>query len=323
MLNAFFRRIPVALAGVVVATVMATLPREVSAQDASFVSALRETVESPHIKVSDGVAGPKPRGTVTLQKQGAKQIFAIDVHNLAPSTGWGVWLDSNPTFQEGDLVNLLSQLDRVVSTGNTYRVRLEALNTAPQFLTVSASDLNDLTNQSICIGTPTGVGTTNAIVNCVLWAPISELLANPKQASFKQRAKLTLPVPPLVTGQLWVPAPKAHGTISLQQSGTTGQSRIEVRAKNLLGGHTYTLWMTLTSVIDPEYSACVTNSECLVKLDDLTPVISGKGVSYIRDTAVGDSLPKQFPDARSLSSHVLMIKDEADLIYLQGVISGP
>ncbi|MEI6083237.1 MAG: hypothetical protein WCS70_02935 [Verrucomicrobiota bacterium] len=317
--------IPTALAGIAVAAAMTILPPTVGAQNASSVSTFRETVATPHIKVIDGGGAPKPRGTVTLQKQGAKQIFAVDVRNLIPSTGWGVWLDPNPTFQQGDVLSLLCQLDRVVSTGNTYRTKLEAWNTAPQFLTVSVSDLNDLTNQAICIGAPLVAGATNTTIDCILWAPISELLPDPNQVSFKKRAKLTLPVPPVITGQLWTPALKARGKISLQQSGTTGQSSIQVDAKNLLGGHTYSVWMTLTTVLDPEYPACITNSaaSCLVKLDELTPDVSGKGGWYIRDTAAGDSLPEQVRYASDLANRLLMIKDEADLIYLQGVIPGP
>ena len=204
-------------------------------------------------------------------------------------------------------------------------MKLAAQNTASQFRSVSIAELNDLTNQTICTGTPTEAGTTNVLVNCVLWAPVSELRTKPKRASFKEHTKLTLPVPPLLTGQLWVPAPKARGKINLRQSGTTGQSRLDITAKNLLGGHTYSVWLTLTTVLDPEYPACLTNTEasCLVKLTDLTPSVSGKGGTYIRDTAVGDSLPQQVQSARDLANHLLMIKDEANLIYLQGVIPGP
>jgi len=325
MLNASCRTILAALAGVAVAAAISILPCEVCAQNSTSISTLRETIESAHISAvgSNAVATSKPHGTVTLRKQGAKQILDVDVRSLSPSgTGLGVWLDQNSTCRPNDLVSLLCQLDLLVSTGENWRATEEALNTAPQFLSVSISDLNDLTNHAVCIGSPTMTGTTNVVVDCVLWAPIPALLPKPGKTSFNKHALLTLPVPPVINGQLWAPAPKARGKITLRYSGTTGRSFIEVDAKNLLGGHSYSVWMTLTTVNDPAYPACITNSvsSCLTNIDQLTLSVSGKGGQYVRDTKVGDSLPLQFEYADDLSNHLLVIEDEDNLIYLQGVI---
>ncbi len=329
MLNIFCRTIPIALAGVAVAAAIAILPGEVRAQNSASISMLRETIESAHVSAagSNAVAVVKPSGRVTLRKQGIKQIFDVDVRNLSSSlsssnAGWGVWLDLNSTFRTNDPVSLLCQLNRLVSTGEQYVATQEALNTAPQFLAVSIPDLNDLANHAICIGSPTMIGTTNVVVDCVLWAPIPALLPAPGKTSFNKHALLALPVPPVINGQLWVPAPNARGKINLRYSGLTGQSFIEVNAENLLGGHSYSVWMTLTTVDDPAYPACITNSvsSCLTNLDQLTLSISGSGGQYVRDTKVGDSLPLQFEYADDLSNHLLMIEDEDNLIYLQGVI---
>ena len=119
-----------------------------------------------------------------------------------------------------------------------------------------------------------------------------------------------------------MPAPKALGKINLRYSGTTGQSFIEVDAKKLLGGHSYSVWMTLTTTNDPAYPACITNSvsSCLTNIDQLTLSTSGKSGRYVRDTKVGDSLPLQFEYAGDLSNHLLVIEEEIGIIYLQGVI---
>lgn len=329
MLNTSCRTIPIALAGVAVAAAISILPGNVSAQNSTSISTLRETIESPHVSAgnSNTVTTLKPYGRVTLRKQGNKQMFDVDVRSLSSSlnssnTGWGVWLDLNPTFHTNDLVSLLCQLNLLVSTGEHYTATLKAVDTAPQFLSITVPDLNDLTNHAICIGSPTGIGTTNVVVDCVLWAPIPALLPAPARTSFNKRALLALPVPPVINGQLWAPAPKARGNIKLRYSGSTGQSFIEVNAQNLLGGHTYSVWMTLTTVDDPAYPACITNtvSSCLTNLDQLTLSFSGTAGQYVRDTKAGDSLPLQFEYADDLSNHLVLIEDEDNLIYLQGVI---
>jgi hypothetical protein len=329
MLNTSCRTILIALAGVAVAAAISILPGNACAQNSTSISTLRETIESAHVGAAgtNAVATVKPYGRVTLRKQGTKQMFDVDVRSLSSSlsssnTGWGVWLDLNSTFQTNDLVSLLSQLDRLVSTGEHYTATMEAVNAAPQFLSVTVPDLNDLTNHVICIGTPTGIGTTNVVVDCVLWAPIPALVPAPARTSFNTYAPLALPVLPVINGQLWVPAPKARGKIHLRYSGSTGQSFIEVDARNLLGGHTYSVWMTLTTVDDSAYPACITNnvSSCLTNIDQLTLSFSGMAGQYVRDTKVGDSLPLQFKYADDLSNHLLLIEDEDNLIYLQGVI---
>jgi len=331
MLNAYCRTIPAALAGVAVATAISILPCEVQAQggNVASVSTLRETVESDHVSGTgtNGVAILKPRGTVILRKQGIKQIFDVDVRSLSSSlnpsnTGWGVWLGMNPTLRSNDIVSLLCQLDRLVVTGEHFAVSEQGLGEAPQFLSVDVPDLNDLTNRSIGVGFPMMAGTTNFVVKCVVWAPIPELLPRSAKTSFNKHALLSLPVPPTINGQMWVPAPKARGKINLRYSGTTGQSLFEVDTKNLLGGHSDTVWMTVTTTNDVAYPDCITNSasSCLTNIAPLTLSILGKGGRYLRDTKVGDSLPLQFGYASDLSNHLLVIEDESRIIYLQGVI---
>ncbi len=332
MLSSSYRTISATLAGVAVAAAISILPYEVQAQrsNAVSVSTLRETIESAHVSGVDSNAVSKPHGTVTLRKQGIKQIFDADVRSLSSSlnssnTGWGVWLDLNSAVRSNDLVTLLCQLDRMsgVTTGTHWRATQEGLGQAPPFLSVDISDLNELTNRSVCIGFPmTEEGSTNTIIKCVVWAPIPSLLPKPGKASFKKHTLLALPVPPAINGQMWVPAPKARGKINLQYSATSGQSSIEVNAKNLLRGHNYSVWMTLTTTNDPAYPACITNdvSSCLTNIAQLTLSLSGKNGRYVRDTKVGDSLPLQFKYAGDLSNHLLVIEDEFGVIYLQGVI---
>ena len=161
MLNGSCRTIPVALTGVAVAAAMSILPCEVRATNLVSISTLRETIETPHISgsSSNSVAVSKPHGTVTLRKQGIRQIFDVNVRSLSSSlnasnTGWGVWLDPNSTYHSNDLVTLLCQLECLVSTGEHFRATQEGLGMAPPFLSVDVSDLNDLTNHTVGIGFP-------------------------------------------------------------------------------------------------------------------------------------------------------------------------
>jgi hypothetical protein len=255
-----------------------------------------------------------------LQKQGNKQVFEVDVRNIG-SDDLGVWLDESTIFSTNGMQLLLCQLDRQSVYTGRWTVDLVGLGEPPSFVATNLLDLSELEGRILNIGYPSG-DVTNRVVKTLLWAPIPPLVPKPSAESFSKRSLLTPPVPPLITGQQSVPAPKARGKINLRYSGTTGQSLIEVDAKSLLGGHNYSVCVTLTTTNDIAYPACITNSvsSCLTNIAELTLSLTGKSGRYVRDTKVGDSLPLQLKYAGELSNRLILIQDELEVTYLQGVI---
>jgi hypothetical protein len=321
MLRSSYHTISATLTGVAVATAISIQPCEVRATNLVSIGTFRETIESPHVYGSTStntVTASKPVGTVTLWKQGVKQIFEVDIRNLSsalnPSNfNWGVYLNLSTVFVTNDLVTLLCQLDRTNAGGHWVARPLPGIGQAPLF-EASILDLDELTGRIISIGFPSMDG-TNPVIRCVLWAPIPPLVSIPKAASYSRQLLLTRPDVAL--------SPKATGNLRYSYLGTTGRSVVDLYVKNLTRGHDYGVWLTLTTTNDAAYPGCIMDfgpSSCITNIASLKLSESTKNGRYVRDTRRGDSLPLQLNYAGDLSDRLILIVDTAGATHLGGVI---
>jgi len=247
-----------------------------------------------------------PVGTLKLRQNGSDQSLRIDLKNLNP-TDLSVFISTNSFFDNTNSpVYFVSLLDRTNEKKNRWSQKLTGRSGAPlelqAIVDLNIACLTDIQSiRSIAIGNPgqTNIvdGVTNLFVDCFMWAPIPQLLAKSAKASFKATIDLTQPVG-------LAPNPKASGSVKFRYNGNDGRSVLDINAKNLVAGQTYSVWMS-----DAGTNVSIGNLE----LDK-----SGTSGRLLLDTKLGDPLPLQVPSVADLTGRVFIVSDPVGLIDLEG-----
>ena len=161
MLSSSYRTISATLAGVVIAAAISVLPQEVRAENKiSATTTFRATIDSGVGGGINEVAGAF--GSVVVGRQGAKQSFVVDVHNLAGS-GYGVF--SGDTFTTNFPAFLIAALDQRNVTNGSWILKFTSKNGAlPQ---LGVADVTNLVDKIIYIATPGTTNITGGVTNLV------------------------------------------------------------------------------------------------------------------------------------------------------------
>ncbi len=183
---------------------------------------------SEHGQVSLQRPDPAPDadafGNVALDKRGGSQEFSVDARNLPTDAGvFSVALESGAGtgvfFTVGDLVAGNGSKGR-------FRLSLEADGGAPAALGVA--DLADLAARRVQV--------VDSIGAVFLWGVLPGTAQSPGLGNLNGRSAL---VPPASA-----PAgTKASGSVQTRYNAPQGASCFEVRARNLLAGPIYSVWI--------------------------------------------------------------------------------
>lgn len=259
----------------------------------TLTATAQSTVSQIMFQRSVDTPSPGPNGIVVLKKQGVKQIFSVNVNNLAGSSFAVFYGVANSTNSPVFLISVMNRQ----GTNDNWVLHYEAVGGAPPQLLVS--DLDDLAGIYLFIAQPSD---TNSIVNGVLFAQIPPLTKQSAAPRFNARSPLAPPAGA-------PPNPAEKGAIRAAFIGTRGRSLFSVRATHLSGGGSYTLLLE-----DPLSSSSFTNIGSLV----LSP--SSTTGTFERDTAKGETLPFELPTSQDLSGRGIQIRDAFNQLHLEGVI---
>lgn len=286
------------------------LPRcvsgEITLQDGSVNSQLRRTVD------------PSERsayGTVNFTVKGPKQSCTVSIEGLG-ETDFGIFVGATPQPDTNALIYGVAPLDRTNEkkgawfrrfTSDTGMAPLEFQVDDLRFLSggivvIGKADTRlletGITNvvdgvTNIVVGIPLPLPDTTNIVGGVLWAPIPAIVPNPGDFSYNATVKVLPPEEP-------APSPKAKATAKIRFNGQTGQSVLDIRARGLVRGQTYTVYIGDSTNQPPAI---------LIPAGTMKPNKTSSQHRFIRDTAYGDPLPQQVRDVVELSGRRVDIRD--------------
>jgi hypothetical protein len=289
---------------------------------AVFVWSHAATAQSP----ADGYANSQLRrtvdpsersaaGTVNFTVQGLKQTCSVQIEGLG-ETDFGIFVSAAATPDTNTPIYAVAPLDRTNEKKGAWS-RKFASNNGLAPLEFPVDDLHALSGGILVIGKAdtqlleTGVtnvvnGATNIVVGIplplpdstnivggVLWAPIPMLTANPSDFSYSAKVKVLPPEDP-------APSPKAKATAKIRFNGASGQSVLDIRAKGLVRGQTYTVYVGDSTNQPPAV---------LIPAGTMEPNKNSTQFSFIRDTAYGDPLPQQVRDVVELSGRRVDVRD--------------
>lgn len=314
----------------IVLVVLLSLGYSTSAQTTvSAVSQFRRTVED---------ADRSANGTTRLRQTPGPQTFDTLIQQLAEES-FRIYIttNANPQFNTNDFVFTVAALDRASPRRGTWRRNLRGQGQAPAEVQRYFANLADLGGRQVVIARPgpdvlvsitnvfgcvtnIGAGVTNVIcrtniltgvplfdpgvtgtVSAVLWAPVHPLLSRPSVSNYTRRASMSLPP--------GVPlSPQATGTITVRFNNATGQCVLDVRARGLIRGQRYSVWVTDES------------GTVALKAGDMELRGDGALARFVRDTRFGDPLPQNMAFPHDLSGRSLQILDEFEDPHLVGII---